>query len=824
MSKKLKFFNYFLILLIVFFVIVLFFIFHNFILAAAAAPTVTFSGDDILQNGGTDDAYDSLLAMDITTAQASPDTWDLQYSNDAGQTWQTISPNYIVVSAQRRQYYWSTSKVYAPTLLLRVRTAQSGVYTDYYQAALALSHRATNNGGHYFVESFNDSTYQGASSNITWDTGQALMELAKSGGNNYKPNGSAVSLDLLSGFANGNILSATFQPVQRLFDGTQYAHYQLSNDGTNWYGSTGLGSYFSFLGQIVPEAVTVTFNQSVGDKLYWRSDLHAANPHDSPQIYQLRFKWQENSAPQACFTVSPTNSNSKSQVYAFNANCSSDYEDSLSQLSFRWDWENNGTWDTVSQAGAAGYSKTHIYNSTSTFTAKVEVKDTYGATGNFLNSINQSGVSGSVSGWLWASTFGWASLNCDNTYYGTAIRYCPPDYGWELNPDYTMSGWAWDANAGWICLGSSCTGLTPDGQASIAVYSRVDGIVTGWAKYILFGESGWLKLRGDWCGADSENDQCVHVNLSQRSLLGWGWAGGVNAAGVADGPGWVQFAGSLNVPWLETKYGAVYGQNNAGSSNTAMAPQGRYNSSYCILATGNIVNLTSENGCLRSGYPDLKFPNASEKYRTVNGVIDFERILNGEETVYKSQDVDANLPNVLAGQVYHFTGQDSYTIDNPLTFYNARNFNSTGAGTVVVDGDLYINSNIFYENSAVASKIENLASAAWIVKGDVIIDSSVTNLAGDFIVLGKTGIGCPAAGCGNFKTGNDAGSPKQLIISGLAMARQFSFERFYKQAGEPAEKIIYDGRVIINTPPGLEDVAKGLPIWREAYTTTQIEQ
>ena len=57
----------------------------------------------------------------------------------------------------------------------------------------------------------------------------------------------------------------------------------------------------------------------------------------------------------------------------------------------------------------------------------------------------------------------------------------------------------------------------------------------------------------------------------------------------------------------------------------------------------------------------------------------------------------------------------------------------------------------------------------------------------------------------------------------MVMARQFNLERYYKKAGEPAEAIIYDGRVLINTPPGLVDLAKGLPVWREAFATTEIE-
>ena len=359
------------------------------------------------------------------------------------------------------------------------------------------------------------------------------------------------------------------------------------------------------------------------------------------------------------------------------------------------------------------------------------------------------------------------------------------------------------------------------GVSPTAVYSRADGLVIGWGKYLVFGDSGWVKLRdASWCPNPQINDQCVHVNLSNRALEGWGWSAGT-VAGVDTGVGWVQFQGQINVPWLETRYGTVYGRKNVGSSSTSAAPTGFFNSSYCILATGNIVNLTSQDPtCSVAGYNDLSFPNASQKYRTLAGVIDFKKILDGNE---QNIAAPANLPQILDGKVYHLSGQASYTISNPLTFFNARNLNSSGAGTVVVDGDLNINSNLYYENSKVTAQIENLASIAWIVKGDLIIDPAVTNLVGNFIVLGKAGAICPGAGCGNFKTGNDSANPTQLVIKGMAMARQFTFERNYKKDASGAEQIIYDGRVLVNIPPGLEDVAKGLPIWREDYPNTQIQ-
>ena len=521
--------------------------------AAVGAPTVVFSGDDALQNGGTDDPYDALVQLDVTSPQVNPDFWELEYSNDGGQSWDLIDANYSSAGNGHRYYFWSTSGIYAPALLVRVRTQQSGAWSDYFQTSLSLSHRVTNHNAHYFVEDFSTTDFQAENNRINWDTSRSLVELGPNPPA-YHPNGTVYSTNLLSGLSNNNVVAVTFQPVIWSFDKT--IRFQLSNDGSNWYGDTsgvpGGGVWFNFGAVEVPNAVTIPFNGSVGDGLYFKIYLSTNNTNITPQVYQIRLTWQENATPQACFTVDPSGSTSVDQVYSFNANCSSDYEDALNSLDFRWDWENDGIFDTVWQTGSAGYIKTHIFNSTSTFTTNLEVKDAFDAMDSFLNSLNETGVAGSISGWAWSSNYGWISLNCDNVYYGTTIQLCPPTYGWQMNGNYTMDGWAWDSNLGWLCLGATCQpyGNEPvNGTAPAAIYSRATGEINGWAKFITsFAESGWLALNwttqaGETCG--STGDQCAHLNFSRRTLEGYAWAGGLTGGGV--GIGYSQHAGMVIV-------------------------------------------------------------------------------------------------------------------------------------------------------------------------------------------------------------------------------------------------------------------------------------
>src|ERR1041385_8935106 len=76
------------------------------------------------------------------------------------------------------------------------------------------------------------------------------------------------------------------------------------------------------------------------------------------------------SPPTACFTVNPT-SGSVSTVFAVDAGCSSDLQDGAGALSVRWDWDNDGAYDT---APATTKTATHTYPTTGTKHSKLEVK------------------------------------------------------------------------------------------------------------------------------------------------------------------------------------------------------------------------------------------------------------------------------------------------------------------------------------------------------------------------------------------------------------------------------------------------------------------
>jgi formylglycine-generating enzyme required for sulfatase activity len=94
------------------------------------------------------------------------------------------------------------------------------------------------------------------------------------------------------------------------------------------------------------------------------------------QVYLIPISYFSNTAPTAGFTVSP-GSGTVWTVYTFDASGSHDVQDSASSLLERWDWEDDGVWDTD-----FSYTKTatHHFPTAGIKTVKLEVMDSGGLT------------------------------------------------------------------------------------------------------------------------------------------------------------------------------------------------------------------------------------------------------------------------------------------------------------------------------------------------------------------------------------------------------------------------------------------------------------
>ncbi len=357
--------------------------------------------------------------------------------------------------------------------------------------------------------------------------------------------------------------------------------------------------------------------------------------------------------------------------------------------------------------------------------------------------------------------------------------------------------------------------------------------------------SGCIRCGGggepNTCG---ECSSCYQYGLACRQnisglgcLTGWAWNGNWDCSVLPcsdtgqPGLGWFtfNFGSSIIVPpWLQTQWGDVYsGGEIKGLAGTppGTLPNKQYNATYLIHANGTVENFESwwcqehpadEQNCGKLPFGTLTFPKKETNYFGTLGRIDLAGIKEGYYGSVVECDCNNSLcvnslPTVLEGKVYHFIGDCE--VNSPINI--SSNQLQKGNGLVLVEGNLIIKANVNYSDSTI-NKLRNLASIGWLViddgsgtKGNVVIDPGVTELVGAF--YGENKIWSSATYSGGVISG--VSSPTLLDVTGLMVSKNFAFNRTVGSYLRGAEVVIDDGRAIANTPPGMEDLVKGLPIW-----------
>lgn len=351
----------------------------------------------------------------------------------------------------------------------------------------------------------------------------------------------------------------------------------------------------------------------------------------------------------------------------------------------------------------------------------------------------------------------------------------------------------------------------------------------------------------DQCGGSNDPKACYDyglniVNFESGEFEGWAFSGDPFHEPADDktdkGLGWLLFqrkeggASPGSPPAIAAPYvsseGTLYGKSGVGSLETFQPIRNRTNA-FLIQSAGDIIHFTSEKKP-DVGDPDFTktdpffSPVTMNRYSNGLGRIDLEtttttEVGGGGKNIYGDPIVQIeksttalnlwkNSKPSLDGTIWVIEGD--LRIDGNIEFQNSPS-NGNGSGLIVVNKDLFIDHNMTYAATSI-SHIRELASSAFIVRGKIIISPIVETLSGVFIALGETPSD-PQSGL--ISTGL---SDRQLTINGLLFARDYEFQRTYigdpqKRATfpEPAEKIRYDGRFILNTPPALKDFSKILP-------------
>jgi hypothetical protein len=467
-----------------------------------------------------------------------------------------------------------------------------------------------------------------------------------------------------------------------------------------------------------------------------------------------------------------------------------------------------------------------------------------------------AGKTNKIRGWAWSENIGWVSMNCYNEEMNNA---CLIDYGVDYDKKTrALSGTAWSEYGGWMCFGATCKdfglNLTPQGLAPEARL-LADGTIFGWAAWPVLGASGWVKLSGpvdaganapflkckncdkgdkvcSFCFSGNEFNgsasfcsncssctiktetcnvcaQCLKygmgVDFATNTLVGWGWNG--DTVGKT-GFGWLGFHPKFSSTEIHGPYvsvtGDIYSGGNIGSLYTPSAPTGKTNATFLLQAGGKIVHFNTACGddCKQENVK-LGFPKTETNYYADQlGFLDVKGLLAGQYGLREDIAMFGDIDNPLNGQVYYYDG-DLY-LNNDWVVNNGVN-GKAGNGTLVVRGNLYINKNISYQQTPVF-KIKEIASLGVIVLkkngagGNIVIAPEVENLVGNFYAENKISTGA---------------GKKQVKVAGLMVAHSFGFDREFVDLStkEAAETVVYDGRVVANTPPGLGDIAAGLPSW-----------
>ncbi len=95
-------------------------------------------------------------------------------------------------------------------------------------------------------------------------------------------------------------------------------------------------------------------------------------------------KINPNTSPTGYFNVNPSSGDTNT-LFQFDGSGSSDPEDSISDLEVRWDWENDGTWDT---SFSTTKTASHRFNSPGIYTVRLEVRDMGDQTGYYTRQID----------------------------------------------------------------------------------------------------------------------------------------------------------------------------------------------------------------------------------------------------------------------------------------------------------------------------------------------------------------------------------------------------------------------------------------------------
>lgn len=299
--------------------------------------------------------------------------------------------------------------------------------------------------------------------------------------------------------------------------------------------------------------------------------------------------------PQAAFTISNT-SPSLNQIVTFNASSSTDPDGGTDGLSYIWDFEDDGIWDTVTSNNSIttwAYEQSGIYN------VKLRVLDSTGLIGELTTSIT---VSTSVNGPYSEITFpeNGAILTTPSVISGIASDNTDTISLIEIRimrdgPFYLRSDGVWTSSETWFepsggtssSWSHDISGVTFEKSISYLVKSRV----TNSLGEIELPGSGITFIIGTMTGPQSV---CSGQSISEVD--------NINIAVTSENPS------ALVTLWYKKSTDTIY-----LNSNLKITGSGSINYTFPDKGTYNFYTSSSYNGAIE---PTPQSPDFTSTYRT----------------------------------------------------------------------------------------------------------------------------------------------------------------------------------------------------------------
>lgn len=217
-----------------------------------------------------------------------------------------------------------------------------------------------------------------------------------------------------------------------------------------------------------------------------------------------------NIAPVAAFTITP-NSGSTQTNFLFDASNSKDNEDATSVLLVRWDWENDGIWDTD---WSSDKDVNHSYDQEGVYNVSMELKDTQGLTDEVSNSlvVSNSGVSVPIADFVVDKT---------NIVVGEVVNFSdqsssiPTAWVWSFGDGDSSN--VQNPNRSYSEVGAYTVSLTASNEYGSDTESKQN--------YILVNAGGGSSV-ADFVGTPTSGSVPLTVNftdLSTNTPLVWSW-------------------------------------------------------------------------------------------------------------------------------------------------------------------------------------------------------------------------------------------------------------------------------------------------------------